>query len=421
MNVYFSGLGGVGIGPLVDIAIDAGYSVQGSDSSASPTTEHLAERGVPMMIGAQDGDFLLEAHNQQPIDLFVYTAALPINHPELMMAKQLGIKTEKRYDFLESLITQSNQKLIAVSGTHGKTTTTGMLVWALQNLGEPVSYLIGSSVSFGPAGQFDPASRYFVLECDEYEKHLLAFSPWLSILTSIDYDHPDSYPSVKDYQDTFRQFVQQSERVIIWQKDADYIGVRGDNVQIVNDGDVVSFRLAGEQNRRNATLVQRALLELRIGDRSEQTTVINQFPGTGRRFEKLAENLYSDYGHHPIEIAATLAMARELSDHVVLVYQPHQNRRQHELKNQYIDQFELAEDVYWLPTYLSREDPTQAILGVKELTNRLTNKHALHPAEMNDALWNVLIQARRDGKLVLVMGAGDIDRWTRSRLLDRTV
>lgn len=117
----------------------------------------------------------------------------------------------------------------------------------------------------------------------------------------------------------------------------------------------------------------------------------------------------------PKEIAATLQLARELSDHVVLVYQPHQNRRQTRLQKDYLDQFELAEETYWLPTYLSREDPEEPILTPAELIATLTNKETIHIAELDDSLWYTIQKSRHQGKLVLCMGAGTIDSWVRER------
>jgi UDP-N-acetylmuramate--alanine ligase len=150
---------------------------------------------------------------------------------------------------------------------------------------------------------------------------------------------------------------------------------------------------------------------------SENTdTILTSFPGTNRRFEKLADNLYSDYGHHPVEIAATLQMARELSDHVVLVYQPHQNIRQYMIRDLYTDQFELAEKVYWLPTYLSREDPNLRVLNPEELIKNISNKDDIVIADLNDELWDNIEKARSDGKLVICMGAGTIDSWVRGKL-----
>ncbi|HWT40339.1 MAG TPA: Mur ligase domain-containing protein [Dongiaceae bacterium] len=419
MNVYFSGLGGVGIGPLAEIAHDAGHTVMGSDLAESLVTKQLEIRGIPVAIG-QDGAFLRACHEKQPLDWFVYTSALPANHPELLLAKELGIRTGKRDEFLAEFIKAHNLKLVAIAGTHGKTTTTGMAVWALKQLGIPVSYSVGTTLSFGPSGAYDPASQYFVYECDEYDKNFLHFSPYLSLLTAVDYDHPDSYPTEVDYQAAFRQYIAQSTHTIGWQKDLAYVEQpQTDAVWALKAGEVEQLHIAGEHNRRNATLVLKGLEYLGLGDASKNREVLEQFPGTDRRFEKLGDNLYTDYGHHPEEIAATLQMARELSDHVVLVYQPHQNWRQHFIKNDYTTQFELAEKVYWLPTYLTRENPDQPTLTPQELTAHLTNKEVVDYAELNRALWND-IQATRDaGQLVLMMGAGTIDGWAREQLASR--
>lgn len=148
---------------------------------------------------------------------------------------------------------------------------------------------------------------------------------------------------------------------------------------------------------------------------------INQFPGTVRRFEKLADNLYSDYGHHPAEIAATLQMACELSDHVVLVYQPHQNVRQHQIRDDYTDEvFADAHDVYWLPTYLSREDPSLETLTPEQLSSQVGGDK-VHIADTDDTLWDDICRHRDAGHLVLIMGAGSIDAWVRQNRVDRLV
>ena len=185
MRVYFSGIGGVAIGPLAEIARDAGYDVCGSDREAGLMTERLEACGIRWSLD-QSGAFLRAEHAATPFDWFIYTAALPDDHPELVMARNLGIRTGKRDELLAQIITENNLKLVAVAGTHGKTTTTGMLVWTLQQLGVPVSYSVGSTLSFGPSGKFDPASRYFIYECDEFDRNFLHFRPWLSLVTSIE-------------------------------------------------------------------------------------------------------------------------------------------------------------------------------------------------------------------------------------------
>ncbi len=415
MNLYFSGIGGFGIGPLAEIAHDAGYKVQGSDANETPFTQALTKRGVVVSIG-QDGTFLQAVHEAMPIDLLIYTAALPTDHPELMIARKLGIKTAKRDELLARLIQEKNLKLIAITGTHGKTTTTGMLVWTMQQLGIPVSYSVGTTLSFGPSGAFDPKSEYFVYECDEFDRNFLHFSPSLSLITSLDYDHTDTYSTSQEYTEAFKQFVAQSEATIMWQADNYELQATSTDGWILRDDEVLDISLSGAHNRRNATLVIKAIEHLKLGDSRQAITTLEHFLGTARRFERLADNLYSDYGHHPVEIAATLQLARELSDHVVLVYQPHQNVRQYEVQTQYTDCLELAEKIYWLPTFLTREDPLLPILSPETLTQHITNKQAVSIAAMDDDLWQHMQQARRDGKLVLAMGAGTIDTWLKNKL-----
>jgi len=412
MNIYFSGLGGVGIGPLVEIARDAGHTIMGSDMTESLLTEELRAEGILVNIG-QDGSFLRESHIATPIDWFVYTSALPDDHPELLLAQELGIRISKRDEFLAYIIQEKDLKLIAIAGTHGKTTTTGMMIWLMQQLGIPTSYSVGTTIAYGPSGKYDPKSEFFIYECDEYDRNFLNFQPYLSIITSIDYDHPDTYPTEAEYTEAFRQFIDQSQHTILWRGDAAYVQADADKAWILDE--TLQLPLPGEHNRRNGTLITKAAEYLSLGKDQDVVAALGKFPGTDRRFERIGDNLYSDYGHHPKEIAATLQLARELSDHVVLVYQPHQNRRQTRIQEMYKDQFELAEETYWLPTYLSREDPNERILTPEDLTEDLTNKDTVRISEFGDDLWNAIQQARSEGKLVLCMGAGTIDGWVRER------
>lgn len=418
MHIYFSGIGGVAIGPLAEIARDAGYTVSGSDITDSLMTEQLQTSGIKVAIG-QDGSQIAATHRETPIDWFVYTAALPKDHPEQVFAREHGIRASKRDELLAEIIKQKNLKLVAVSGTHGKTTTTGMLVWAMQQLGIPVSYSVGTTLSFGPSGAFNQDSEFFIYECDEFDRNMLHFSPHLSLITSIDHDHFDTYPTREDYSQAFVQFLEQSVYCLLWEKDLRYLkdDPQADLEAYDENLDLSHIELAGDHTRHNAYLVERALRRLLPAISPGQIVdALNTFPGTGRRMEKLAENLYSDYGHHPVEIKATLQLARELSDHVVLVYQPHQNIRQHEVRGEYTDCMTGAEEIYWLPTYLSREDPELAVLTPEQLSEKLVNKDVVHSIEMNDELWRAIDDARKDGKLVLVMGAGSIDQWVRTRL-----
>lgn len=414
MNIFFSGIGGVGVGPLAQIARDAGHTVIGSDREATLMSSRLTDEGILVHVGDQDGSFLRANHETAHIDWFVHTPAVKEDNAELLQARALGIKTSKYSELLGHMIDEKNLKLIAISGTHGKTTTTGMFVWAMQQLGIPVSYSIGTTISFGPSGKYDPASEYFVYECDEFDKKFLYFSPYLSLITSLDYDHSDTYPDREEYLAAFHQFAQNSTHVLAWndQHAEAFDGLK--NVELLNpDERNDTIELPGIHNRRNATLVQKGLDV--IGLQASNDT-LSSFPGTDRRFEKLADNLYSDYGHHPVEIAATLQLAHEVSDDIVLVYQPHQNVRQHELRGEYTNQFELARHIYWLPTYLSREDPSLPILKPEDLIQSITNKDAVSVMQLNDDLWRAIQTSRESGALVVCMGAGAIDGWVREKL-----
>lgn len=420
MRIYFAGIGGVGIGPLAAIAKEAGYSVTGYDQAASPITEELQAQGIPIAIGSGVAE-IAEAHKQRPIDWLVVTAALPKDDPVIQFARDHRIRISKRDELINQLVKDKRQCLVAVSGTHGKTTVTAMLTWLYDQFDIPESHSIGTRVSFAPSGSFSDEGQCFIYEADEYDRNMLHFHPEIGVITSLDYDHPDVYPTREDYKAAFRQFISQSRRVFAWQADLDYLGLKATDKKI-SVVDILlaqqsSITLPGNHNRRNALLAC-AVFDSLFAELSfdQIITAINRFPGTQRRFERLAENLYTDYGHHPAEITATLQMASELSKRVVLVYQPHQNVRQHELAAQYKDCFALARHVYWLPTYLTREDPQLPVLTPKQLIAKLNNPAIAEPAEMNDQLAATIRRELSHGALVLVMGAGDIDKWLRDHL-----
>ncbi|MFO0971106.1 MAG: Mur ligase domain-containing protein [Candidatus Saccharimonadales bacterium] len=420
MHVYFSGIGGVGIGPLALLALDAELTVSGSDLQASELTTSLEERGANVAIG-QDGSHLRKIYGKQPIDWFVYTSALPPDHPELRAAQEKGIKTSKRGDFLNELLEKLDLKMIAVAGTHGKTTTTGMLIWLFKQLDLPVSYSVGTTLSFGPAAQYQKDSEYFIYECDEFDRNFLTFHPEASLITSLDYDHPDTYPTQQEYFDAFAQFSEQSKLTILWEQDAAKIQSEGNLFVLTKPEELAQIALAGEHNRRNAwlacsTINRLGFVENTIADWKQLLKIASDFPGTNRRFEKIAENLYSDYAHHPTEIQATIQMAYELNPNVIVIYQPHQNIRQRELLENggYGSCFSGAKKVYWLPTYLSREDGSK-VLSPEELSATIKDG-SVELADMNDQLRKKIEQHREEGDLVVAMSAGNLDTWAREQV-----
>ena len=421
MRIYFAGIGGVGIGPLAAIAKEAGYDTAGYDTSASSMTEKLLEKNIDITIG--DGlQAITAAHKAKPIDWLVATAAIPKDAPILQFAREHGIRISKRDELINQLVKDKRQQLIAVSGTHGKTTTTAMLAWLFQQFDIPESHAIGTLVSFAPSGTFSDEGQFFIYEADEYDRNMLHFKPAISLITSLDYDHPDSYPTRDDYKKAFLTFIRQSNRVFMWQRDADYIGLKVDKkIAIVDDllSQEELIKLPGRHNRMNALLACAVFNEVSPELKFEHiVSAINQFPGTARRFERLAEGLYSDYAHHPVEIAATLQMANELSRKVVVVYQPHQNIRQHDIADEYRDSFKDARHVYWLPTYQTREDPQLPVLTPKQLIQKLQDPTIAEPAELDEKLIRAIKTELNHGALVLAMGAGDIDKWLRQHLSD---
>lgn len=410
MKVYISGISGTGMGPLALMAESAGLTVYGSDLTSGPVTNELVNHGIKICLGDQDGEFLKARVKNDGVDWFVYTSALPEDHPELLMAKKLKLKISKRDELLNYLIKKLKLKLIAVAGTHGKTTTTAMIVWMAKQLGIPVSYIIGTTLPFAEAGHYDPASEYFVYEADEYDRNFLAFRPWLAVIPIVSYDHPDIYPTVEDYQAAFRQFESQSEQAL-----------HGNGIES-------KLTLAGEARRYDATLAldvierimpkRRGLKKFAGSQRKKLIELMNEFPGVGRRFEQISEGYYSDYAHHPEEVAATVEIAREEAERrglkgVVAVYEPHQNNRQAELIDEYANVFQGLTHLYWVPTYLTREDPHLIVLKPKQFIDSLSNKKIAEVAELNDDLAAKLIDWHKKGYLVLLMAAGPADLWMR--------
>ncbi len=421
-HVYFSGIGGVGIGPLAQLALDAGYRVSGSDLHESAMTKALQKQGVDVAIG-QDGSEIKASNANHHIDWLVYSSALPDDHPELAFARKNNIKTSKRSEFLNTIIKDKDLKLVAVTGTHGKTTTTSMIIWLFKQLGIPVSYSVGTSVSFGPAAQYQKGSEYFIYEADEFDRNFLDFKPELSLIVSMEYDHADTYPTVQDYIEAFQQFAEQSKLCITWEPIAEKLSDKAHLFVVPESQDFTQIKLTGEHNRHNgwlaATAINRlGLIENNLTDWNNMLGKLAGFPTIGRRFEKLADNLYTDYAHHPTEIAATIAMATELSPDIVIIYQPHQNVRQHELLQEggYKDSFAKAKKIYWLPTYLSREDQKLDILKPETLIATLSDPKQAETAEMNDTLWQKITNHTKNGDLVLAMSAGDLDEWLRGNL-----
>lgn len=410
MRIYISGISGTAMGPLALMAHEAGMKVVGSDLSEGMITDELKRQGIEFKIGSQDGKFLQDCHDKEGIDWFVYTSALPKNHKELILAKKLGIKTSKRDEFIEYLVKKLELKMVAVAGTHGKTTTTAGIVWLARQLDLPACWLVGTNLGFDETGKYKKSAKYLIYEADEYDRNFLHYHPWLAVITSVSYDHPDIYPTEADYVAAFAQFVRQSRQTIAKTK----LGKR--------------LSLAGEVRRYDLGLAVEAIKKMvadlgLTGEKYEEPNLIklaDEFPGVGRRMEKLADGIYTDYAHHPEEIVATMEIAREETARtkkkgVVAVYEPHQNVRQHEVFDGYQKAFVGAEKLFWMPTYLTRENPNLPIIKPHEFIDSLENLEIAEEAEFNEKLFLRLKEYRDEGFLVLLMTAGPGDSWLREK------
>jgi UDP-N-acetylmuramate--alanine ligase len=423
MHIYFSGIGGTGLGPLSLIASQAGFVVSGSDKQSSKYTEYLKSKGVSVYIGQENDANIKAANSLQPIDWFVYSSALPLenpNHPEIIFCQRNNIKLSKRDKLLNHIIQQKKLKLIAIAGTHGKTTTTAMTVWAFKQLNLPISYSIGAKTNFSEMGEYNSASKYFIYECDEFDRNFLSFKPYYSLITNIDWDHQEIYPTKDNYDEAFMQFIKQSKKVIIRKNDIYNNILPQDNMLVIGDDYGDDIKLPGAHNRQNASLVLKFLeLEFSENDSVKYKEILSNFPGTSRRFEKLKDNLFTDYAHTPEEIEATIQLAKEISDKILVVYEPLTNRRQHFCKEQYKNTFNSVNKLIWLPSYLAREDPTQKILIPTDLIKYMSKPEVAVSAEKNNQLWDEIHEHLKSGYLVLLVaggGGGSLDEWARQKI-----
>ncbi len=437
MNIYISGISGTGMGPLALMAKKAGINVYGSDRSLGAIGVELEKAGIEYEVGPQDGTYFSEKINTVGIDWFIYTSALPSDHPELVMARDKGIKVSKRDELIAKLVKELDLKMVAVAGTHGKTTTTSMLVWAIDNLRDenknrilPSSYLVGTVLSFAPSGSYKEGDKFFIYEADEYDRNFLNFSPWTSLITFVSYDHPDIYKTKEDYEKAFIQFETQSENVIFATKQASLHGAsilkeKGKNMQIIPGIDQ-RITISGSPRREDATTAFWALKEMlkycgqTVSD-EKIISVLNEFPGVRRRFERVSEGFYSDYAHHPEEVKATIDIAGEEAQKlgkkgVVVIYQPHQNTRQHEVRHLYKDAFDKADKIYWLPTFLTREDESLPVITPNEFIADINAKDKTFASDLNDDLAKKIKADHSEGYLIILLTAGPADTWYREVL-----
>jgi UDP-N-acetylmuramate--alanine ligase len=428
MHIYFSGIGGAGISSLALLAHQAGFEVSGSDKQNSRTIGYLEDHGIKNITIGQTKGQIKSIHEKKPIDWFVYSSAVALENrtsEEMKFCDQNSIKMSKRDEFLNYLITTKNLKLIAVAGTHGKSTTAAMLIWLFKALEIPVSYSSGAKISFGEIGDYDPKSEYFIYEADEFDHNFLSFKPYLSVISGVSWDHHEIYKTREDYKQAFIQFINQSQNSLVWKADDDYLNLSAkDGLRIVDPLEADKIQLFGKYNRQDGLIAVKAVELITALNEQQIITKIDAFPGLERRMEAIVPNLYSDYAHTPEKIKAAMSVASEMAklknQSIYVIYEPLTNQRQHYIKGQYGDCFDGAKHIFWIPSYLAREDPKLAILSPSELINSLDDPRIAEPAAMDQDLMNKIKELLAQGEMVVAMNGGGgngLDEWLRSNFL----
>ena len=339
MLVHLIGICGSGLSAIARILLEKGYTVTGSDRTLSPVALALEEAGARIYAGHKS-EYVNGA------DVVVRSSAIPDTNPEVQEALKLGIPVQKRSEFLGALLTEYD--CIAVAGTHGKTTTTAMIAWMLKELGRDPSFIIGGiSTNLGGNAHAGKGS-HFVIEADEYDRMFLGLKPVVAVITNVEYDHPDCFPSPDDYAEAFRQFVLgiQPGGLLVACADnsgaasllrvAHQAGLRTAGYRLADLGDTFQGQehvlrnlvVPGEHNILNALAAMTVAEALGLPlDRA--AAALQEYRGVGRRFELRGEaggiTIIDDYAHHPTEIRATLAAAcqRYSGRRLWAVWQPH--------------------------------------------------------------------------------------------------
>lgn len=429
MHIFFSGIGGGGVGPLALIAKQAGYDVSGSDKQESDYTKMLQKSGIALHIG-QTAEAIQALHDKKPIDWLVFSSAITrdnTQHPELLFAQRNQLKMSKRDGLLTQIIQEKGLKLIGVAGTHGKSTTTAMVIWLFHKLGIPIGHSVGAKIPFAPMGQLQPGSEFFVYECDEFDYNFLSFHPYLAAITGIGWDHHEIFPTEESFKTAYRDFIRQSQHTLLWQEEYDLLGYTDTSAFTILDNHDPrinqAIRIPGEFNRQDAWQAVQAVHKTTGTPIATLIEHVNNFPGLKQRMEQLLPNLYTNYAHTPEKILGGMSTALELAKtngkDVVIIYEPLTNRRQHHIKHEYKNSFEGAKKLYWVRTYLAREDPNLPLLTPAELINHLDDPGIATPAEIDDELILTIKEHLAKGDLVVAMGAsggGSLDEWLRTAI-----
>ena len=459
-QVHLVGIGGAGLSAIARVLMGAGYRVSGSDRQASALTEALQAEGATVYIGHR-------ADQVRGADLVIVSSAVPPDNPEVVAAREAGIPVVKRDRVLGAMM--ADRVGLAVAGTHGKTTTTAMIATVLLAAGLDPTFIVGG-VLVGP----ETNARYgggphFVIEADEYDHTFLGLRPQVSVVTNVEHDHPDCYPSYEEMVDAFTAFVRllpPEGRLVLCADDPGAMGLaaawegevityglgegaptgprRGPHWQATDlkrnerGGFDFTVRVDGEPLGRMSLLVpgrhnvQNSLAALAVttgqGVPFDQAArVLADYRGTRRRFEikgvVRGVTVVDDYAHHPTEVRATLAAARARYGRrtpIWAVFQPHTYSRTRALLDDFPAALVEATHVLVLPIYAARE-PEDPTVRVEEIVAGMPYHDARVVADFEEAV-EQLLAGVSPGDVVITLGAGDgyrVGEMLLERLRDR--
>jgi UDP-N-acetylmuramate--alanine ligase len=443
VHYYFIGIGGIGMSGLAKILLEKNHKVSGSDPVLNTQTAELTKLGAKIF-SEQDG-----SHIKSDIDTFVVTSAIKDDNPELIKAKSLNIKIMTRSELLNEIITQ-NHKAIAVTGTHGKTTTSSMITHVFSLLGEDPTAVIGAEVKTIKGNSISGKGEYAIAEVCEYQRAFLDIYPFAAVITNIEEDHLDCYKDLNDIIETFKKFVNQidEEGYLV------YLGTDKNSSQVAEcyPGKKISYGLDSTEwtarNLRTKGLEQdfdiyhhdKYIGKGRLGipgshnvlnalaafiiateaglDIEKTLDALATFRGADRRFQlKGTKNdviVIDDYAHHPTEITATLKGARDFypKKRLVVAFQPHQHSRTKFLRDDFVSSLKLADIIVMSEIYAVRDTKDDIMsISSNDLVNDLTKsgKEAYFTKDLDEAL-NKISEILLPNDIFITIGAGPIYR-----------
>ncbi|HUF27139.1 MAG TPA: UDP-N-acetylmuramate--L-alanine ligase [Gemmatimonadaceae bacterium] len=443
--IHFVGIAGAGMSALAELFARRGARVTGCDAG-SAGTDDLVRAGISAVRG-HDPSHVAGAR------ALVVSSAIPRDHPELAAARAAGIPIVRRAEALGEAV--AGDELVAIAGTHGKTTTTVMTTEALRSAGLAPTGVVGGRVPAWGGNLSTGGDRVFVVEADEYDRSFLALAPTVAVVTNIEADHLDIYRDLDDIRGAFTQFVSGARKIVLCADDPGAAGlavpnaaealrygiesadarlvardVRADGeatrFDIVFDGEAegsASLRVPGEHNVLNALAALAAGIGLGAGV-GAMLPGLESFTGVERRFQRLGVirgvTVVDDYAHHPTEIRATLAAARAAfpGRRVIAAFQPHLFSRTRDFAGDFGKALSLADALYLTEIYPAREQPIPGVTAeVIAAAVRASGGIVAWRGDRSN-LAAALAGSVRDGDVVLTIGAGDVTR-TGPELLER--